>query len=352
MRRSGGVLITGGAGFVGTNLADRLARTGTKVTVLDSLCRPGVQENLRWLTRRHGDSVRAVIGDVRDADTVAGAMRGAERVFHLAAQVAVTTSLVAPLEDLEVNVRGTLNVLEQARRQDTPPAIVFTSTNKVYGRLPDVELCLGEDRYEPADLLLRTHGISERQPLQFCSPYGCSKGAADQYVLDYAHSFGLRACVLRMSCIYGPHQRGNEDQGWVAHFLISALRNRPITIFGDGRQARDLLFIEDLLDALLAASANERALTGRAFNIGGGPRNAASVLEVVEMFGEHVRGGPPQVLWEDWRVADQRWYVSDTRAFEKLTGWRPRVGLAEGLAGLNDWLTGETEVRRAAAAAS
>jgi CDP-paratose 2-epimerase len=154
-----------------------------------------------------------------------------------------------------------------------------------------------------------------------------------------------------MSCIYGPHQRGNEDQGWVAHFLISALRNRPITIFGDGRQARDLLFIEDLLDALLAASANERALTGRAFNIGGGPRNAASVLEVVEMLGE-VLDGPPQVLWDDWRVADQRWYVSDTRAFEKLTGWRPRVGLAEGLAGLNDWLTGETEVRRAAAAAS
>jgi CDP-paratose 2-epimerase len=349
-RTSGGVLITGGAGFVGTNLADRLASGGTKVTVLDSLRRPGVGENLRWLMRKHGDSVRAVIGDVRDPEVVGRAMRGAERVFHLAAQVAVTTSLMDPLEDLEINVRGTLNVLEEARRQESPPAIVFTSTNKVYGRLEDVELRLGQERYEPVQAGLRAHGISERQPLEFCSPYGCSKGAADQYVLDYAHSFGLRACVLRMSCIYGPHQKGNEDQGWVAHFLISALRGRSITIFGDGRQARDLLFVEDLLTALLAASANERALTGRAFNIGGGAGNTASVLEVVEMVGELV-GEAPRISWDAWRVADQRWYVSDMRAFGRLTGWRPRIGLDEGLARLHEWLTGVPEVRRAAVAA-
>jgi CDP-paratose 2-epimerase len=350
MSRPSAALITGGAGFIGTNLASRLASAGTKVTVLDNLHRPGVEENLRWLTRRHGDAVRRVIADVRDPDAVAGAMRGAERVFHLAAQVAVTTSLADPLEDLEVNVRGTVNVLEQARHQDRPPAIVFTSTNKVYGRLEHVELQLGAERYEPADPGLRRHGISERQPLEFCSPYGCSKGAADQYVLDYAHSFGLRACVLRMSCIYGPLQKGNEDQGWVAHFLISALRGRPVTIFGDGHQARDLLFVEDLLDALLAASANERALVGRVFNIGGGVVNAASVLEVVEMIGE-LLGSRPRVRWNDWRVADQRWYVSDTRAFEQLTGWRPRVPLEDGLARLHEWLTGETEIRRAAVAA-
>jgi CDP-paratose 2-epimerase len=346
----GGVLLTGGAGFVGTNLADRLASAGTKVTVLDSLRRPGVEENLRWLTRKHGDTVRTVIGDVREPDAVARAMRGAERVFHLAAQVAVTTSLADPIEDLEINGRGTLNVLEAARRQKTPPAIVFTSTNKVYGRLEDVALRLERGRYEPADPGLRAHGISERQPLEFCSPYGCSKGAADQYVLDYAHSFGLRACVLRMSCIYGPHQKGNEDQGWVAHFLISALHGRPITIFGDGRQARDLLFVQDLLDALLAASSNERTLAGRAFNLGGGPGNAVSLQEVVELIGE-LLGEPPQVSWDDWRVADQRWYVSDTRAFAQLTGWRPRVSVEEGLGRLHAWLTGLPEVRRAAVAA-
>ena len=291
MSRSPGVLITGGAGFVGTNLADRLACSGTEVTVLDNLRRPGVEENLRWLTRRHRDAVRFVQGDVRDLAAVAGAMRGAARVFHLAAQVAVTTSLVDPIEDMEINVRGTVNVLEAARCQREPPAVVFTSTNKVYGRLDEVALELKPERYEPRHEMLRRHGISERQPLAFCSPYGCSKGAADQYVLDYAQSYGLPACVLRMSCIYGPHQRGNEDQGWVAHFLISALHGRPITIFGDGRQARDLLFVQDLLDALLAASSNERALAGRAFNLGGGPANAVSLREVVKLITELLRRG-------------------------------------------------------------
>jgi CDP-paratose 2-epimerase len=349
MSPSRGVLITGGAGFVGTNLADRLASSGTKVTVLDNLRRPGVEENLRWLIRRHQDAVCFVHGDVRDLDTISGAMRGAARVFHLAAQVAVTTSLVAPIEDMEINVRGTVNVLEAARSQREPPAVVFTSTNKVYGRLDEVGLELHAERYEPREQMLRRHGISEHQPLAFCSPYGCSKGAADQYVLDYAHSYDLPACVLRMSCIYGPHQRGNEDQGWVAHFLISALHGRPITIFGDGHQVRDLLFVQDLLDALLAAASSEQALAGRAFNLGGGPGNAVSVQEVVELVAE-LLGDTPQIDWDEWRAADQRWYVSDTRAFGELTGWRPRVGVAEGLARLHMWLTGAREARRAAIA--
>jgi CDP-paratose 2-epimerase len=348
---SGGrVLITGGAGFVGTNLADRLASEGTPVTVLDNLVRPGVEDNLHWLVGRHGRQVRLVKGDVRERDAVRRAMQGAERVFHLAAQVAVTTSLTHPVEDMEVNVRGTLNVLEEARRCATPPAVVFTSTNKVYGRLDDVALQLGGPRYEPADPELAAHGISEARPLEFCSPYGCSKGAADQYVLDYAHTYGVRACVLRMSCIYGPHQKGNEDQGWVAHFLISALAGRPITIFGDGRQARDLLYVHDLIDAFLAASTSERALAGRAFNIGGGVRNQASVSEVLEMIGE-LLGEPPQVEWGNWRVADQRYYVSDARAFSELTGWRSRVPVPDGIARLHDWLTRETRLRSIAVAA-
>jgi CDP-paratose 2-epimerase len=349
--RRGSVLITGGAGFIGTNVADRLAGSGTPVTVLDSLVRPGVERNLRWLKRKHGSLVRVEVGDVRDVFAVRRAMESAERVFHLAAQVAVTTSLEQPRDDLGVNVQGTMNVLEEARRLSEPPAIAFTSTNKVYGRLTGLELRRRGERYEPADELIRSRGISERRPLEFCSPYGCSKGAADQYVLDYAHTYGMRTCVFRMSCIYGPHQQGTEDQGWVAHFLLSALRGEPITVFGDGRQLRDLLYVGDLVDALLAASANEQALAGRAFNMGGGPKNSASVIEVVEKIGE-LLGATPAIEWDDWRIADQRYYVSDTSAFTKLTGWVPRVPVDSGLAALHQWLAGEQPERTTLLAAA
>jgi CDP-paratose 2-epimerase len=341
-RRAGGALITGGSGFIGTNLADRLAGDGTPVTILDTLGRPGVEENLRWLRRKRGEFVRVEIGDVRDKFAVRRALEGCERVFHLAAQVAVTTSLADPRDDLDINVRGTLNVLEEARRLPAPPAIVFTSTNKVYGALHDIALQRRGQRYEPTDALIRARGISERQPLQFSSPYGCSKGASDQYVLDYAHSYGMRATVLRMSCIYGPHQRGTEDQGWVAHFLLRALHGEPITVFGDGAQTRDLLHVADLLDGLVAASANETALRGHAYNVGGGAANAASVREVIDMIGE-LTGVKPTVVWEDWRVADQRYYVSDFTAFGELTGWKPTVPIASGLSSLYEWLSGAAE---------
>jgi CDP-paratose 2-epimerase len=278
------------------------------------------------------------------------AMQACERVFHLAAQVAVTTSLEDPHNDLDVNVKGTVNVLEEARRLPEPPSIVFTSTNKVYGRLEALEFLPVGERYEPVDELVRSKGIAEHQPMEFCSPYGCSKGAADQYVLDYAHSYGLPTCVFRMSCIYGPHQRGTEDQGWVAHFMLRAIRDEAITVFGDGRQVRDLLYVEDLVDALLAASANERALNGGVFNIGGGPANAVSVSEVIEMIGSLI-GAAPEVAWDDWRVADQRYYVSDTSTFTKLTGWKPRVSVESGLGGLHDWLSGARVRRRAVVAA-
>ena len=337
------VLITGGAGFIGTNLSDRLASLGTPVTVLDSLVRPGVEDNLRWLKRKHGNLVRVEIGDVRDNFAVRRAMVGCQRVFHLAAQVAVTTSLQQPRDDLAINVGGTINVLEEARRIEPSPAVVFTSTNKVYGPLDELGLRRGARGYEPADDVLRARGISERQPLEFCSPYGCSKGAAEQYVLDYSHSYGMRTCVVRMSCIYGPHQHGNEDQGWVAHFLRSVLRREPITVFGDGLQTRDLLYVDDLIDALLAASANEAALHGQAFNLGGGVRNAVSVLDVLDMIGR-LTGEQPQIRWDEWRVADQRYYVSDTSAFAQLTGWNPRVPVRSGIASLHDWLTDASTV--------
>jgi CDP-paratose 2-epimerase len=331
------VLITGGAGFVGTNTAHRLLSAGQRVRILDDLSRPGVEENLEWLAERHGGALEVEIGDIRDRATVHRALRSAHTVFHFAAQVAVTTSLDAPMHDAAVNLQGTLNLLEEARARTRPPAIVFTSTNKVYGSLPDVELAEGDRRYEPRDPGLRAAGVSEARPLDFCTPYGCSKGAADQYVLDWSASYGVPTVVFRMSCIYGPHQCGTEDQGWVAHFLISALAEREITIYGTGKQVRDILYVDDLVDALVLAGERAGTLTGSAFNIGGGPANSVSLLDVLELIGERCER-PPEVRSCDWRAGDQRYYVSDTSAFTRATGWAPRVAPAQGIAALHDWL--------------
>jgi CDP-paratose 2-epimerase len=344
------ILITGGAGFVGTNTADRLLREGRRVRILDDLSRPGVERNLQWLQAMHGDQLEVEIADLRDAHAVEGAVRGVGGVFHFAAQVAVTTSLDDPMADAAVNLQGTLNLLEAARHRPRPPAIVFTSTNKVYGSLPDIELVEGEQRYEPADPRLRASGIGEDRPLAFCTPYGCSKGAADQYVLDYGASFGLPTVVFRMSCIYGPHQFGTEDQGWVAHFLISAVDGRPITIYGDGKQVRDVLFVEDLVDALLIAQDRAPELRGQAFNMGGGPSSAISLLELIAEI-TALRGEQPPVSMEAWRKGDQRYYVSDPSRFGALTGWRPTVAPAEGLRRLHDWLADERSAGRGGVAA-
>lgn len=330
------ILVTGGAGFVGTNLADRLASRGDRVVVYDDLSRPGVTGNLRWLTRKHGERVVPEVASVTEADRLSVAVGKADAVFHLAAQVAVTTSVRDPERDFEVNVRGTLNLLEALRELGRPVPLVFTSTNKVYGDLRHLEVVEDATRYRPADERLR-RGISESHPLRFQSPYGCSKGAADQYVLDYARLFGIPGVVLRMSCIYGPHQHGTEDQGWVAHFLLRALEERPITIYGDGKQVRDILFVSDLVDALEQALEGADRLAGRAFNVGGGPENALSLLELLRRIAE-VGGRGPDVVFEDWRPADQRWYVSDTTRFREATGWRPSVTKAEGIALLAEWL--------------
>jgi CDP-paratose 2-epimerase len=330
-------LVTGGAGFIGTNLADRLLCEGQRVRIVDNLSRPGVERNLAWLRERHGERLEVLRGDLRDRGVAAEAVRGVESVFHLAAQVAVTTSLEQPMLDFDVNLTGTINLLEAARVQAEPPAFLFTSTNKVYGGLDDVELHNAGSRYEPIADTVRRAGISEDRPLDFCTPYGCSKGAADQYVLDYAKSFGMNTVVLRMSCIYGPHQCGNEDQGWVAHFAISALEGEPITLYGDGHQVRDILFVEDLVEAFLLARESIETIGGRAYNMGGGPQNAVSLLEVIERIGE-LNGRAPATSFGPWRQGDQRYYVSDTRRFQQDTGWRPRVDAAEGIERLYGWL--------------
>jgi CDP-paratose 2-epimerase len=334
--RAGHVLITGGAGFIGTNLAHRLLSAGTPVLIYDDLSRPGVEHNVAWLRQEHGSQLQVEIADIRNAEAVRAAVRSASQVFHFAAQVAVTTSLTDPRHDFEVNVGGTLNLLEALRSRENPPPLLFTSTNKVYGGLSDLPLEKNGSRYQPLDAALRT-GINEERLLDFHSPYGCSKGAADQYVLDYARTFGLPAVVFRMSCIYGPHQMGNEDQGWVAHFLIRAIEGKPIVLYGDGMQVRDLLFVEDLVDAFLLAQANVQTLAGQAFNIGGGLGNTISLLELLELIGR-LRGEKQAIRLNDWRPGDQRYYVSDIRKFKAATGWAPKVNVHAGVERLLNWL--------------
>jgi CDP-paratose 2-epimerase len=344
---TGPALITGGAGFIGTNVAAALAGAGRKVRVFDNLSRAGVAANLGWLQDTYGERVEFQHGDIRDREAVARAVEGVSQVFHFAAQVAVTSSLVDPIFDFTVNAGGTLTLLEAIRALPARPPLVFTSTNKVYGDLEDVELVPDSGRYVPADTATRMFGISEARGVDFHSPYGCSKGAADQYVLDYARTFGLPAVVFRMSCIYGPHQFGTEDQGWVAHFLIRAIERQPITIYGDGLQVRDVLYVDDLVRAFLLAQQHIDRVRGQAFNIGGGPARTTSLVELIDVIGalEH-REIPLQ--FDAWREADQRYYVSDTRKFEEATGWTPRVSIGEGVRALHAWLQ---SARRAPVAA-
>ncbi len=330
-------LVTGGAGFIATNVADRLARDGWRVRLFDNLSRDGVEANVAWLRDVHGDRIELQLGDVRDAEAVRTAVTGVSRVFHLAAQVAVTTSLTDPIQDFDVNARGTLNLLEAIRQLDTPPTLLFTSTNKVYGDLADLRLDAQPTRYTPGEDAVRTHGISEAQPLSFHSPYGCSKGAAEQYVLDYARTFGLPATVFRMSCIYGPHQFGTEDQGWVAHFAIQTMNGRPLTLYGDGLQVRDVLFVDDLVEAMMRAHACIDRTAGEAYNIGGGPAQTISLIELLDLL-TGIVDRRPQYELEPWRTADQRYYVSDWRKFSGVTGWAPRVSVLEGVSRLIRWL--------------
>lgn len=330
-------LVTGGAGFIGANVTHRLLAAGEHARVLDDLSRPHVDRNVAWLRQTHGE-LDLVVGDVRDDRAVRHALRDVNHVFHLAAQVAVTKSLAEPVRDFEVNARGTLVVLEAIRAMPQPPSLLFTSTNKVYGACADVPFVVQGRRHVPADARLGDAGIGESRPLEFHSPYGCAKGTADQYVLDWARTYGLKTCVFRMSCIYGPRQFGNEDQGWVAHFLIRAMRGESIAIYGDGRQVRDLLYVDDLVDAMLLSRRSMPSIAGQAFNVGGGPASAVSLLELLERV-RAMLGYAPPITFEPWRIADQRWYVSDVRKLERAVGWRPRVSLAAGLEQLRSWIS-------------
>ncbi|MFW2828791.1 SDR family NAD(P)-dependent oxidoreductase [Sphingomonas sp. ID0503] len=331
------VLVTGGAGFIGSNIADRLAVEGHRVLIYDALSRAGVEDNLNWLKRNHGDRIEAIIADIRDEDRLAAAATRAKAVFHMAAQVAVTTSLTDPRDDFTINIAGTLNLLDALRTGAPDTPVIFASTNKVYGDLIDLDFAVEGERYVATDPQVAAYGIGEARPLDFHTPYGCSKGAADQYVLDYARSYGLRAAVLRMSCIYGQRQMGTEDQGWVAHFLIRALEGRQITLYGDGRQVRDILDVSDAVDAYLAVWRDIDTVKGRAFNLGGGPANSISLRELLAHIGG-VLGRPVDIRYDDWRAGDQRYFVADTRAGDAALGLGPKVPWRDGVARLAGWL--------------
>ena len=319
------ILITGGAGFIGSNLAHRLlADPGAQVRVFDDLSRTGVEHNLAWLQQEHGKRLEFVRGDIRDASAVASAATGADEIYHLAAQVAVTTSIDDPRSDFEINVLGTFNVLEAARRTAVrtgrPPFLLFTSTNKVYGSLQDVPVTVEGTHYRAQDPGFR--GVAEAEALDFHSPYGCSKGAADQYVRDYARIYNLPTVVFRMSCIAGPRQFGTEDQGWVAHFLYCTLERRPITIYGDGFQVRDILHVQDLVEAMEAAHRASSRTAGRIYNVGGGLERSVSVVEMLQEIARQT-GVEPILRYSGIRPGDQPLYISDTSRLTADTGWKP-----------------------------
>lgn len=322
------VLVTGGLGFIGCNVANRLLRDGHEVIIFDNARRDGVMKNLEWLREHHADRVNWINADVRDAAAVRKAAADASAIFHLAGQVAVTTSVENPQEDFAINAQGTLNVLEAARSIKPLPVLLFTSTNKVYGGIDHVRIVERPTRY---DYESQPNGISESCPLDFHSPYGCSKGAADQYVRDYFRIYGLPTVVLRMSCIYGPRQFGNEDQGWVAHFALTGLRGGDLTIYGDGKQVRDLLYVDDLVEVMMRCISQPDRVAGEIFNIGGGPANTISVWNELRDPLAKLIGKLPNVTYGPFRHGDQRVYISDIREAQRQLAWTPKVGVAEGL---------------------
>lgn len=329
-------LVTGGAGFIGSNYVNRLLERGEDVTIFDNLSRGGAEKNLAWLERTHGkNSFELIIEDVRDPNALDKAVKGKQVIIHLAAQVAVTTSVTDPREDFEINALGTFNVLEAARKTGEQPIILYASTNKVYGGMEDVRVVEEETRYAYADYPM---GITETYPLDFHSPYGCSKGSGDQYMRDYQRIYGLRTVVFRQSCIYGPRQFGIEDQGWLAWFVIAATQGRNITIYGDGKQVRDVLYVQDLLNAYDAAVENIDSAAGEVFNVGGGAANTISVWREFQPLLEEQIGKKVPTTRDNWRPGDQKIYVSDIRKAQKLLNWTPKVGVKEGISQLVKWV--------------
>ncbi|HMP73370.1 MAG TPA: GDP-mannose 4,6-dehydratase [Kiritimatiellia bacterium] len=330
------VFITGGAGFIGCNLARHHLQRGDQVVVFDNLSRQGTPSNLRWLQGDIGGSLTCIHGDIRDDAALLEALPSdADRVYHLAGQVAVTTSVIRPREDFEINALGTFNVLEATRAKAPGAVVIYSSTNKVYGEMAESEMVLKNNRYAYRRL---PRGIPEEQPLDFHSPYGCSKGAGDQYVRDYARIYGLNTVVMRQSCIYGLRQFGVEDQGWIAHFCIAAVFGRNIHIYGDGKQVRDVLWVEDLIEAYEAAASRIDVARGEVFNIGGGPENTLSVWTEFQPHLERLAGRRIDCAFGPWRPGDQRIYCSDISKAERLLSWRPRTRFAEGIDKLYGWI--------------
>lgn len=334
------IFITGGAGFIGCNSADHFLRQGKQVTIYDNLTRKGGRSNLDWLHVEHGgDRLQLIEADIRDYDRLSAAVAEAAPavVLHLAGQVAVTSSVVDPREDFEINALGTFNVLEAVRHGAPEAAVLYASTNKVYGGMEGVSIVQRGQRYEYADYPL---GIPESFPLDFHSPYGCSKGAGDQYTRDYARIYGLRTLVLRQSCIYGQRQFGVEDQGWVAHFVIATVMGRPIAIYGDGLQVRDVLHVDDLVAAYQAGIDRIDALSGEVFNLGGGPENTLAVWTEFGPLLEELAGRPVPVHYGPWRPGDQRVFVANIQRAEERLGWRPQISPREGITRLYRWVAG------------
>ncbi len=331
------VIITGGAGFTGTNFAESYLDRGYRVVVVDNLSRKGSRVNLEYLkSHAQASHLDVILDDIRQpSKALAAAVERADALFHFAGQVAVTTSVADPRDDFEVNALGTFNMLELLRKsKGKKPSFFFSSTNKVYGGMEDVTIEKGERRYFYRDF---PKGISEARTLDFHSPYGCSKGAADQYVRDYARIYDLNTVVFRQSCIYGYRQFGVEDQGWVAWFVIATVLNRPITIYGDGKQVRDILFIEDLIGAYNRAWDNMSRASGNVYNVGGGPSNTISLLDLLALLKEEVNPSIP-LSYEDWRPGDQPVYVSDISKVETELGWRPKVAWDQGVRKLIGWV--------------
>ena len=314
-------LITGGAGFIGSNYADRLLKRGESVSIIDNMSRDGSWRNIDWLRERHGDKLWHVIADAKDRYAL-DHVTHPDVIIHLAAQVAVTDSVIEPRKDFEDNAVGTFNVLESARLSGNKPIVIYASTNKVYGQFDDMP----------------ETGIAETFPLDFHSPYGCSKGAGDQYVRDYYRMYDIPTVVFRQSCIYGPRQYGKEAQGWLAWFIIAALEDRLTTIYGDGKQVRDVLFIDDLLDAYDLAITNIDTVKGEVFNVGGGVNNSLSIWEDFGPMLESLIGRELNVDYAEERKGDQQIYISDIRKAQELLGWSPKVGVEEGIEILFNWI--------------
>lgn len=331
------ILIIGGAGFIGSNVAKYFCQTDHHVTIYDNLSRTKTEHNLQNLQKKNKDKLNFIQGDIRTPHELPELIEQTDAIIHLAAQVAVTTSVLQPRLDFNINLLGTFNILEALRQSHKKPPLIYSSTNKVYGSLPNIPITEHATRYSFPE---HPFGISEKEPLDFHSPYGCSKGAADQYVHDYARIFGLKTVVLRQSCIYGQHQYGCEDQGWLAWFAIAATQNKPITIYGNGKQTRDVLYIDDLCTAFEATLMNIDKTTGEVYNIGGGSNNTLSLLELLELLEQKI-GKKISIHYDQTRHGDQPIYISDIRKAQHHFGWMPKTIPQEGVQKLINWVRSE-----------